>query len=155
MQKSDYILSLTVFALITFGLIMIYSVSKYLSLQITDGSNDKYYLTNQLVSLAIGLAAWVVFQNIDYRFWQKHSGKMLIVTLVLLLAVFLFGHSTNDAQRWINIFGFRFQPAEFVKLTTIIYLSGWFAGKLEKKEDLNKSFWLFIVVVAIISFFLL
>jgi cell division protein FtsW len=156
MQKSDYWLSLTVFALITFGLIMIYSVSKYLSLQVTNGASDKYYLTSQLISLAAGIVAWVVFQNIDFRFWRKHSGAMLIATIVLLLGVFLFGHSNSSgAQRWINIFGFHFQPAEVVKLTFIIYLAGWFAKKEEQKEDLKKSFWFFIAIVALISFFLL
>lgn len=155
-QRSDYFLSLAVFALIIFGLIMIYSVSKYLSLQVTNGTSDKYYLTQQLISLGVGVVAWLIFQNIDYRVWQKYSGAMLIITIVLLIAVFLFGHSnTGGAQRWINLFGFRFQPAEIVKLTFIIYLSGWFASKAEDLKNVNKSFWLFVVVIGIISFFLL
>lgn len=155
-QRSDHLLSLTVFALIAFGLIMIYSVSKYLSLQLTDGASDKYFVLDQLKALGLGIVAWLVFQNIDYRLWRKYSGWMLIISLALLLMVFLFGHSgSTGAQRWINIFGFRFQPAEIVKLTFLIYLSGWFSKKIEHKEEINKSFWFFIIIVALISFFLL
>lgn len=156
LQRSDYLLSLVVFSLIVFGLIMIYSVSKYLSLQITEGASDKYFLSSQLISLGVGLVAWLVFQNIDYRIWRKYSGTMLIITLLLLVSVYFFGHANSTgAQRWISLFGLRFQPAEIVKLTFIIYLAGWFTKKEEEKADVNKSFWLFAVVVGIVSFFLL
>jgi len=155
-NHSDYLLSLVVFGLIVFGLIMIYSVSKYLSLQETSGESDKYYLGKQLISLVIGVFAWVVFQNIDYRFWQKRSGWMLLATLIMLLGVFLFGDTNSSgAQRWIIIFGQRFQPSEFVKLSFIIYLSGWFAAKEDNLEKINKSFWFFLVIIGVISFFLL
>ena len=155
-QRSDYLLSLGIFSLITFGLIMIYSVSKYLSLQITDGASDKLYLSQQLISLAIGVVAWLVLQNIDYTFWKKHSGKALIVIIILLMSVFLFGDTNSSgAQRWIDIFGFRFQPAEIVKLCFIIYLSGWFSVKMDDFKSINKSFWFFIAILGVISFFLL
>ena len=155
-QRSDYWFSLGVFALVLFGLIMIYSVSKYLSLQVTNGASDKLYLMGQLGPLAIGIVVWFIFQNIDYHFWQKYSGTMLIITIVLLISVFLFGHSgSTSAQRWISIFGFHFQPSEIVKLTFLIYLAGWFSAKSEKAGGLNKNFWLFAVIVGLISFFLL
>jgi cell division protein FtsW len=155
-NHSDYLISLVVFALIAFGLIMIYSVSKYLSLQITDGASDKYYLSKQLVSLLIGVVGWVVFQNVDYHFWQKKSGMMLLLMIVMLLSVFIFGDTNSSgAQRWIIVFGQRFQPSEFVKLFFIIYLSGWFAAKEDNLEKIDKSFWLFLVIIGVISFFLL
>lgn len=156
-QHSDYWLSLLVFGLVIFGLIMIYSVSKYLSLQITDGASDKYYLKEQLISLGLGVVAWIVAQSIDYRVWKKYSGWMLIITIILLLSVLLFGHTSGTvAQRWINIFGLRFQPSELVKLTFTIYLAGWLSGHLDKDtQAVNKSFWQFIIVVALVSLFLL
>jgi cell division protein FtsW len=39
------------------------------------------------------------------------------------------GSSAKGAARWINIFSFRLQPAEFVKLALAIYLSAWFSHK--------------------------
>lgn len=155
-QKADYLLSIGVFVLIFFGLVMIYSVSKYLSLQLTDGKNDKVFLSGQLVSLVVGIIAWVICQQIDYRFWQKWSGMMLVAVFVLLLSVFAFGHSgQSEAQRWINILGFQFQPSEPVKLAFIIYLAGWFASKKDDYREIDRNFWFFVVIVGAVSLFLL
>lgn len=155
-QRSDYLFSLGVFVLIFFGLIMIYSVSKYLSLQLTDGGSDKIFLTSQLISLSIGVVLWLILQNIDYQVWKKYSGAMLVITLLMLLSVFFFGHtSTSGAQRWINIFGFQFQPSEPVKLSLIIYLAGWFSTKSETPGGVDKNFWFFLFIIAVIAFFLL
>ena len=82
-KTADYFLMVLVFALIAFGLIMIYSVSKYLSLQITNQVSDKYFLTRQLVSLGDGLVVWIAFQSIDYKFLQKHTSTMLWATIIL------------------------------------------------------------------------
>ncbi|MEI6498369.1 MAG: putative lipid II flippase FtsW [bacterium] len=152
-QHSDYWLSLAIFALITFGLIMIYSVSKYYSLQQTDGVTDKYYLTKQLGSLLIGLVAWVIFQAIDYRFWQKHSVTMLFITVFFLLLPFMFHMGSNEAvgARWINIGPLSFQPAELSKLTLILYLSGWVASKGEDLRRVGKIFVPFLIVILSIA----
>jgi len=154
-QSADYALMISVFALIAFGLIMIYSVSKYLSLQVTDQASDKYFLINQLVSLAIGLVAWIVFQLVDYRFWQKNTTAMLFATLVLLSMVFIFHEGGSSVgNRWVNLLGRGFQPSEIAKLTIIFYLSGWLSSK-QHEEDVNKSFLPFLAFIAGISLLML
>lgn len=141
-----------VFALIAFGLIMIYSVSKYLSLQVTNQSSDKYYLVRQLVSLGIGVVAWIICQSIDYRYWQKHTSTMFWITIILLASVFLF--RAQSGSRWINLFGVGFQPSEFAKLSMIIYLSGWLSSK-KQTGDINKSFLPFLAFVGGVSLLML
>lgn len=152
-KSADYILMILVFALIAFGLVMIYSVSKYLSLQITDQATDKYYLVRQLASLGVGVVVWIVFQSIDYRFWQKQTTTMLVITLILLCSVFIFRDAAGGASRWINLFGVGFQPSEFAKLTMIFYLAGWLSSK--QQQDINKSFIPFLLFVGAISLFML
>lgn len=144
-NRADYVLAIIIFALVMFGLIAIYSVSKYYSLQITDGSTDKYYLNKQLISLLLGLVAWAVFQNIDYKYWEKNSKNMIYVTLGLLVLPFLFGGS-----RWVGYGWAVFQPAELAKLTMIFYLAGFFAKK-EKENLIHKSSAHFFAVIAIIA----
>ncbi|MCX6812109.1 MAG: putative lipid II flippase FtsW [Candidatus Berkelbacteria bacterium] len=150
-KSADYFLAFLVFGLIAFGLVMIYSVSKYLSLQITNQASDKYFLIRQLISLGIGVVIWLVFQAIDYRLWQKNTTKMLIVTLVLLSSVFLF---RSDSNRWLNLFGFGFQPSELAKLSMIFYLAGWFSGKM-KSQEINESFVPFLFFIGAISLLML
>jgi len=151
-KSADYLLMILIFVLVSFGLIMIYSVSKYLSLQNTDQTSDKYYLVRQLVSFGIGLVAWLFFQSIDYKFWQKHTSKMLWVTIILLSSVFVFHGGSNS--RWINLFGYGFQPSEFAKLSMILYLSGWLSSKKDSGE-IDKTFLPFIIFVGATAFLML
>lgn len=152
-KRQDYILPLVVFALVAFGLIMIYSVSKYYSLQLTNGVTDKYYLKKQLISTAIALVCWAVAQSIDYRFWQKYAGSMLFVTIFFLLLPFVVSGGTGE--RWINIFGFQFQPAEIAKLTLIIYFAAWIGSKGENLREVHKMFLPFTAVIGVVAMLML
>lgn len=155
-RHSDYWLSFAVFGLICFGLIMIYSVSKYYSLELTDGATDKYYLKKQLISLVIGLVVWVVVQSIDYHFWQKHLKNLFYVTILLLiLPLILSPFGVTSSGRWINIAGFNFQPAELAKLTLILYLAGIFDKQGNDVKKVAKIFWPFILIVGMVAFLML
>lgn len=154
-NRQDYWFSLAVFALILFGLIMIYSVSKYYSLQITNEQTDKYYLIKQLEWLGLGIVAWIVFQSIDYRFWQKKSSIMFYLTFGLLLLPLLpFGHG-GSGTRWVGFGVAQFQPSEMAKLTIIFYISAWFAKKGENLSEIKKMFLPFGVIVGSVALFLL
>jgi len=155
-QHSDYWLSLTVFGLIVFGLVMIYSVSKYYSLDITNGRTDKYFLIRQLIFLAIGLVTWVVFQAIDYRYWQKNAKTMFFATIgLLLLPIILKPFGVSSAGRWINLGFSNFQPAEVAKLTMIFYLAGWLGSLRENTKAVERSFWLYILIVGFVAVLML
>lgn len=151
-KRSDYWLSIAVFGLVAFGLIMIYSVSKYYSLQITDEATDKYFLQKQVVNTIIGLIAWVVLQGVDYRYWGRFVDKMLYATVILLfLPVILHPLGVASSGRWIDFGFFNFQPAELAKLTFLIYLSGWFSNRMKSFSPHNKTFWSLVGIVAIVS----
>lgn len=155
-HHQDYWLSLAIFALIAFGLIMIYSVSKYSSLQITNEVTDKYYLIKQLKWLGIGVVIWAIFQNIDYKFWQQKSSILFYISFVLLLLPFLpFGHSGGSGARWFGFGSLQFQPSEVAKLTIILYLSSWFASKGESLKEISKMFGPFALVIATVAILML
>ncbi|MCX6808643.1 MAG: putative peptidoglycan glycosyltransferase FtsW [Candidatus Berkelbacteria bacterium] len=150
-KHSDYLLSLAVFALIAFGLIMIYSVSKYYSLEVTDGATDKYYLKHQFYMICIGLVAWIATQSIDYHFWQKNASWMFFATIgLILLPVVLTPLGLAHEYRWISL-GFNFQPAELAKLTFIFYLAGLFSKQGENLKNIAKSFYPFLIAIGIIA----
>ncbi len=155
-QRPDYLLALAVFALIVFGLIMIYSVSKYYSLQITNEATDKFYLIKQLKWLGLGIIVWAVFSNIDYRYWLKNSKYMFYITFILLLLPLLpFGHGGGSGERWFQLGFIQFQPSEIAKLTLIIYLSSWFASKGENLKEISKMFLPFAGVIGTIALLML
>ena len=154
-KRSDYILSILIFALVLFGLIAIYSVSKYYSLQLTDGDSDKYWLGRQVLFVSLGLVVWAIFQAIDYRVWGKYSKYMLYFTIGLLLLPVFFGVTEgNTAQRWIGVGFARFQPAEMAKITLIIYLANWFSQQKDEKQ-VNKQTFPFFALIGAISLIML
>lgn len=151
-KHPDYLLVVAIFILMMFGLVAIYSVSKYFSLQITDGANDKYFLIRQLQWVGIGVVVWIIFQAIDYRFWQKNSKYMLFATLFFLILPIIFGHDNDrSSTRWISIAGQQFQPSELAKLSLIFYLSSWLSSnKLDNSKTLP-----FFFIMGVVSFLML
>jgi cell division protein FtsW len=98
-----------------------------------------YYLKKEIIYCLIGLLAMVYWMNSDYRLLRKYSRVFILVSYLLLLAVFLpqIGREAGGARRWIQIAGFSFQPAEFAKLALIIYL----ADFLSRRQGVIKRFW--------------
>ena len=152
-KKADFWLALAIFALVMFGIIAIYSVSKYYSLQITDGETDRYYLVRQIIWAVIGLLAWAIVQSIDYSFWQKNTRAMFFITLILLVLPIFFGHQeSRSSTRWIG-FGFaNFQPSELAKITLILYLSGWISNRQNQisTAKISINFFVFMAVVSLL-----
>jgi len=154
-QRSDYLLSIIVFGLTLFGLIAIFSVSKYYSLQITDGVTDKYYLSRQIFWVLLGMVVWAIFQGIDFRFWQKNTKYMLWATLVLLVIPIFWGVASGEGgTAWVGFGTYSIQPAELAKLTLILYLAGWMSSAKNEK-DREKVYLNFFGVMALISVLML
>ncbi|MEK7616829.1 MAG: putative lipid II flippase FtsW [Patescibacteria group bacterium] len=119
----DLPLLVTVLILIGFGLVMVYDVSPVQALR--DAGDSNFYIRQQLIWASIGILSMVFFSQIDYRILKKFSTPALVGSFVLMLAVLIpsFGFSGGGAQRWLQLGPVTFQPAEFMKLTGIIFLS--------------------------------
>src|SRR3990167_1712040 len=122
-MRADYIFAITVFLLILFGVVMIYSVSSVISFE--RYGNNFYYAIKQIISFTIGVGALIVTYLIDYRFWKKSAFWLFLITIILMLLVFLpvIGRPIGGAQRWIGVGNFLFQPSEVLKLTFVLYLA--------------------------------
>lgn len=70
-----------------------------------------------------------VTSHIDFTFWKKYSLHLFIASLILTLLVFVpgLGFAHGGARRWVSLGFISFQPAEFLKLGVVIFLSAWFA----------------------------
>lgn len=138
MKKRQYdttILILTV-ALACFGVLMVYSSSSIMADRRYDDSF--YFLKRQGVFAIAGFMVLAVAMRIDYHWWRKLSVPLLVLSTLLMAAVFIpgVGHQAGGASRWIRMPGFTFQPSEAAKLALIFYL----AHSATKKEDRLKEF---------------
>lgn len=77
-----------------------------------------------------GSIALFLTSGIHYRFWRKYAFYIFFVSVGVTLLVFVpqIGLTLNGARRWLKIGVFSFQPAEFLKIGYIIYLSTWLSG---------------------------
>ena len=107
-------------ALLTVGLVMLYSASYAQSEYDTHYEISTRYLQKQAVCAAIGLIAMWVFSRIPAAFLYRMAWPLYGVSIILLLSVLVIGEEVNGARRWINIAGLQFQPSEVAKFTMIL-----------------------------------
>ncbi len=131
----DFTLLITVLILLSLGLVMLLSASAPSSLQ-EYGTSYKLFL-RQLFFAVAGLAAMWFISKFDYRIFQKFYIWAWIVSIILLIAVLIFGTESHGATRWIDFKITTFQPSELVKFLMIIF----YAGILVRNRDnLGKFF---------------
>ncbi len=150
-HRPDYFLGLIILALIATGVIIIYSTGSIVNFNITGGASDRnVFFTNQLISLCLGLTAWWFTSRMPYRNWQRYAGWMLGISFVLMLLVVVPGISSpvNGASRWIRLGPASFQPAEFLKLSLILYLATWAEQHRQSMRDIKKGLpWILSVLI--------
>lgn len=129
-KRLDIPLLLATGVLVAFGLLMVYDASAIAALR--DFKDSLYYIRQQLLWVLVGVISMGFFTIFDYKKFGSLSVPMLILSFILLLAVFIPGLGTagGGAHRWLRIAGITIQPAEIIKLTGVIYLSVLFAKKV-------------------------
>ena len=122
-EKVDPVFLSLVLLLLGVGLVMLYSASFAQSYYDTGYQSSTRYLARQAFCAVLGLIAMAVMSRIHVDVWYRMAWPVYIISIVLLLAVLLFGHTVNGAKRWINIAGIQFQPSEVAKFAIIVLFS--------------------------------
>ena len=126
----DFMLVITIFLLLSIGLVMVLSASSPSAL--AESGNSYAYFSKQLIFAILGIIAMLFISKIDYRFYQKFYKHAWWLALILLALVLIAGKTVNGAKRWIYITDtLSFQPSEMVKILMIIF----YAGILVKNRD--------------------
>lgn len=137
--KNQFVLnkkSLTIFLIVlglgTFGCLMVYSASSYMALHRYD--NPFFYLTKQIVGVALGAVAMLVFSKIDYHKLKKFKWPAVIISAILLALVFVpgIGVANYGAKRWLNLGLFTIQPSEFAKFAFVLFSAAYLSDNYEK-----------------------
>jgi cell division protein FtsW len=141
--RLDYQLLVCVGMLLIFGLIMVYDAAVVQAFK--DYGDKYYYIKQQLIWMVLGIVVLFVSTFLNYQILRKLAVPFLGVSILLLLAVFIpgLGFSAGGAHRWLNLGPVNIQPAEIIKLTSIIF----FASLFEKKVRTFP----FLVIVGLVS----
>ncbi len=131
-NKINLAIFLIVLGLGIFGCIMVYSASSYVA-QYRYG-NPYFYLTKQIVGVALGAVAMFVFSKINYQKLKKFKWAGVIISVILLALVFIpvVGVENYGARRWINLGFFTIQPSEFAKFAFVLFAAAYLSENYEK-----------------------
>ncbi|WP_319470695.1 putative lipid II flippase FtsW [uncultured Trichococcus sp.] len=120
-----------------FGILMVYSSSSYRAM--TDYNNSEHFFYKQIIFASLGLLGALIASFLSKRLFK--NDKLLTYVLFGLFAVLAYlllwpGTATKGARGWIYFGTIGFQPAEFMKLNLILYLS-WFISKHQSRINDN------------------
>ena len=110
-------LALLLVAVASIGFLMLYSVA---------GGNIERWAEPQMKRFGVGFFAMIVVAMVPIWFWRNVSAVAYTISLILLLAVELFGEVGMGAQRWISLGFMRLQPSELMKITLVMLLAAYY-----------------------------
>ncbi len=114
-DRFDWPLFLTVVAISSVGVINLYSA--------THGGTASDAFAQQIYWLTIGAGVAALTAAIDYRHFERHAWVIYAGGLLLLVLVFLLGHTVRGSTRWISVGGLSLQPSELMKICLVIALA--------------------------------
>lgn len=133
--RGDRTIWMIIAVLSLFSLLAVYSASGWEAWRMR-GGNTTVMFVSHMVRLAFGLFLVYLCHLLHYRQYQRIAPVLLLICIPLLAFTLFFGRNINDANRWIGILGFSFQPSEMAKIALIIYI----ARELTRKQDYISSF---------------
>ncbi len=133
-KKYDILLVLLCIAISLLGIVFIKSA-------------DESYVRHQQEGLIMGVILMIIISFISYTFVLKFYWFMYAISIIMLVAVRLFGDSGGGAQRWFEIGGIRFQPSELVKILLILFYAAFI---MKHKDTINTVRMILACVILII-----
>jgi cell division protein FtsW len=150
----DRALFITTVALLSFGVVMLYSASSVVAHEAHRSSY--FFVVKQGMWATVGLIAILGLTRTDYR-WLKHPAVVygFLGTTVALLVVVLFSPSRNNAHRWIDLGLVSFQPSELAKLSLIVAIAYQLDRRADRLDDFLAGWLPSLLTTAFLAFLVL
>lgn len=136
MSAEARILTLIAGCILVFGLAVLYSASAIVA--VNEGRPGAYYLTRQLLGVAVGVIGFMVAAKMDADRWREWAWPLMWFTLTTLLLVLILPEQiaprVNGSKRF--LFDRSLQPSEIGKFAVVV----WTAMLVVKKGDQLRRF---------------
>lgn len=120
--KTDWILFLTILAMVGFGLVMLYSASSAVA-ELRYGVEPYHFVVRQLLWAVASFGVLMYFKRRDYRMLNTPAWAFSGLGVVLGLLVMVY-FADSRQHRWFQIKGIgSLQPSEFAKPALILFLA--------------------------------
>lgn len=134
--RFDPYVTILTFSILFFGFAIFFSAS----LGVMVRFESKFYnvIQNQfLFGVVLGTMVFFLGVFIPNKFFKYFSPILYFFAVLFCILVFTekFGFAHGGARRWVEIFGFSFQPSEMLKYTSVLLLSSIYSFFYDKSND--------------------
>jgi cell division protein FtsW len=136
--KIDVWILIPVLLLLIFSIGLVYSASSDYSISKFKDANYMFKL--HLIKVLMALVLIFIFAKIDYKYYQKYSKWLVLISVLFLVLVFIVGVSIKNVNRWINFGPISFQPSDLAKYTLILFIANLLVKQKNKITDLYKGY---------------
>ncbi len=133
--------------LFSIGLMVLYSSTCLIQAHFTN------FFIKQCFGFGIGVLIAMGISFFTYREIIAWGKTIHYVVIILLIFTLLKGKIAMGGQRWIDLFFFKFQPAELAKISLPLWISNYFMANVI--ESPKKSDWLFLLLGIFFTFILI
>lgn len=122
-----------VIALVTIGLVMLFSATYPYALQ--NRGDSYYFFKRQLIFAVVGIAAMLIMSKVNYRLIKVIVKPLTVVTILLLILVLFWHTDYKDFKRWLPLGPFTLQPSDIAKFTICVVMAAYvskFYSKMKK-----------------------
>lgn len=148
LKKMDKTLLITSIILLILGLIMVFSASNVTSFM-KYKTTPYHFFNRQLLFLVVSLIIGIIMLFFSTKTYGYVSWFIILALIGFLIVVLVYGKIVNQARSWINLFGgIKFQPSEFVKVATIVWMAFYCTSK---KRNGFKSYLLLFAIIGLIT----
>jgi cell division protein FtsW len=132
--RTDWILFLTIVAMVGFGMVMLYSASSAVA-ELRYGVAPYYFVVRQLIWAAGSFLVLMYFKRLDYR--RLNTPAWAFSALGMVLASLLIVYAADPrAHRWFRLPGIgSLQPSEFAKPALILFLAYFLSRRASMIND--------------------
>ncbi|MCM1151253.1 MAG: FtsW/RodA/SpoVE family cell cycle protein [Alistipes sp.] len=135
--SGDRVLWIIVATLSVISVLVVYSSTAKMAYDAHTARTTAHFLRQQLLILGGSLFLMLVVQKINSRVYNFFSRPIYYLFVLLTVATYFIGISTNGAARWIPIGSFQFQPSEALKVATVLFLARQLAGRQSKIDKIR------------------
>jgi cell division protein FtsW len=153
--KYGDILLVVTLVLVSIGLVMVYASSALRGIQ--NFSDEFSYFRKQVLMSCVAVVGGSVLFLFSESMLKRLTLPLLAGSLVLLGLIFVPGlyDSGGGAERWIQLFGLRFQTSEIAKLALIFFIAKWLSHSAFSINQLKSSVFPLGVVICLICVLLM
>ncbi len=135
--KGDKVIWMVFFILCMISVVEVFSASSGLTYK---SQNYIGPIAYHAFTIIAGAVVAIITLNIPCRYFKLMTPFLLLISAFTLIWVLLAGTKVGDAGRWINLFGFTFQPSELAKGTIVLAVAQILAAMQRENGADKKAF---------------